>query len=87
MRPSLSPLGIFAGFLIGTEAVVGFVLSSSAGLSEMHKTVLVAFLTLFPILGILVFLPLTFRSRDTGPDVEAYAQGLAFRRSADILAE
>ncbi|MEO8242092.1 MAG: hypothetical protein ABI832_07235 [bacterium] len=55
MRP-FPPIAFFTLFCLGTLAVVGYVLASANGLSELHKTVLVGFLVGFPILTLLIFL-------------------------------
>ena len=57
MRP-FPPIAFFTLFCLGTLAVVGYVLAASNGLSELHKTVLVAFLVAFPTLTMLIFLSL-----------------------------
>lgn len=89
MTRTFSPLAVFALFAFGIEAVVGYVLGQSSGLSELHKTVLVVFLTAFPILALLAFLPLSARDpRPEGePDLEAISRGYPFRRTEDALAE
>ena len=79
MRP-VPPLAFFTLFCLGTLAVVGYVLAASNGLSELHKTVLVAFLVAFPALTLLIFLSLMpkvetaeaapFRSRNAEPAAE-----------------
>lgn len=89
MTRTLSPLAVFALFAFGIEAVVGYVLGQSTGLSELHKTVLVVFLTAFPILALLAFLPLSARDArsDAEPDLDAIARGYPFRRTEDALAD
>ena len=57
MRP-LPPIAFFTLFCLGTLAVVGYVVAASDGLSELHKTILVAFLVAFPSLTLLIFLSL-----------------------------
>jgi hypothetical protein len=83
-RPFISPLAVFALLALGIEAVVGYVLGASTGLSELHKTVLVIFITTFPILSLLTFLPLASREgRQSEADLESYAETFGFRRPAD----
>ena len=79
MRP-FPPIAFFTLFCLGTLAVVGYVVAASNGLSELHKTILVAFLVAFPSLTMLIFLSLLpkadttettpFRSRNAEPTAE-----------------
>jgi hypothetical protein len=62
MRP-IPPLAIFTLFCVGLEAIVGLCLGLSNGLSEMHKTVLVAFVVGFPTVTLLIFLPIMARAQ------------------------
>lgn len=62
MSRFMSALLVVAAFALGIEAVVGYVLGASAGLSEMHKTVLVAFLVGFPLLALVALLPISARA-------------------------
>ncbi|MGL6211379.1 MAG: hypothetical protein ACRC14_16265 [Paracoccaceae bacterium] len=57
-----SPVGMFSLFVIGIEGIVGLVLGQSTGLSELHKTILVAFLVGFPIVTLALFLLLARRT-------------------------
>lgn len=52
MIPTSSPLAAFTLFALGVEAIVGLVLGLSDGLSEVHKTVLVGFVVVFPLLSL-----------------------------------
>ena len=80
MRP-VPPIAFFTLFCLGTLAVVGYVVAASNGLSELHKTILVAFLVAFPSLTMLIFLSLLpkadvaettpFRSRNAEPTPES----------------
>lgn len=45
------PALLFAAFALGSEAVVGGVLSTATGLAEIHKTILVGFVAAFPLLA------------------------------------
>lgn len=56
------PLAIFTFFTLGLEAIVGMVLGMSNGLSELHKTVLVAFIVAYPALTMVIFLIMLARS-------------------------
>lgn len=47
-----SPATIFATFALGIELVIGLILGLSTGLSELHKTVLVGFVVVFPLLAL-----------------------------------
>ena len=79
MRP-YPPIAFFTLFCLGTLAVVGYVLAASNGLSELHKTVLVAFLVALPSLTMLIFLTLLPKA-DT-------AEATPFRsRNADLAAD
>lgn len=60
MRP-LPPLAVFALFAVGLEAIVGLSLGLSNGLSETHKSVLVAFIAGFPALTLFVFVQMMTR--------------------------
>lgn len=51
-------LAIFALFAFGLEAIVGLSLGLSDGLSETHKSVLVAFIVGFPALTLFLFVTL-----------------------------
>ncbi len=84
-RLSLPPLAVFAAFAFGIETIVGLVLGIATGLSELHKTVLVAFLTIYPALTTLAFLPLSARDqrREPQPDREALSGGYGYGRGAD----
>lgn len=79
MRP-FPPIAFFTLFCLGTLAVVGYVLAASNGLSELHKTVLVAFLVAFPSLTMVIFLTLL-------PKADA-AETTPFRsRNAELAAD
>lgn len=63
-------LAIFAVFAVGLQAIVGLSLGLSDGLSETHKSVLVAFIVAFPALTLFLFvnlLPRLHRAETTGP--------------------
>jgi ABC-type nitrate/sulfonate/bicarbonate transport system permease component len=62
MSRFMSALRVVAAFAFGIEAVVGYVLGTSSGLSEMHKTVLVAFLVGFPLVVLVALLPISARA-------------------------
>ena len=87
-RPNVSPLAVFAAYSFGIEAVVGYVLGGSTGLSELHKTVLVGFVIGFPILTLLAFVPLAardyLRAQDLG--LAELDDGFAFHRPQDMRA-
>lgn len=87
-RFQVTPLAVFATWSFGTEAVVGYVLGASNGLSELHKTVLVGFMIGFPILSLLAFLPLGAREarRAAAPDLADVGDGFTFHRAQDIRA-
>jgi hypothetical protein len=79
MRP-LPPLAIFTAFAIGLEAIVGLSLGLSDGLSETHKSVLVAFIVAFPALTLFLFVNLLPRAER--------AETTAFRsRKAELVPE
>ena len=48
-RAATMPLAVFTIFVLGVQAIIGLVLGLSDGLSELHKTVLVAFVCAFPV--------------------------------------
>jgi ABC-type nitrate/sulfonate/bicarbonate transport system permease component len=81
---SPSPLAVFAAFAFGIEAVVGYVLGMSNGLSELHKTVLVGFIVGFPILSLLTFVPLAARETRRAPAADP--QDYAYPPSSDLQA-
>ena len=83
-----TPLAVFAVYSFGIEAVVGYVLGSgSTGLSELHKTVLVGFMIGFPILSLLVFVPLAARdARRAESDLAEMDEALAFHSAQDLRA-
>lgn len=59
-----SPLAALTLFVLGVEAIVGLVLGLSDGLSEVHKTVLVGFVVVFPLLSLgLLLLQITRSER------------------------
>jgi hypothetical protein len=76
----LPPIAFFTLFCLGTLAVVGYVLGTSNGLAELHKTVLVGFLVAFPSLTLLIFLSLM-------PKVDATEVAPFRSRNADIGTE
>jgi hypothetical protein len=47
-----SHLTALTAFALGVEAIVGLVLGLSDGLSEVHKSVLVGFVVVFPLLSL-----------------------------------
>jgi hypothetical protein len=87
-RFHVTPLAAFAAWSFGIEAIVGYVLGASNGLSELHKTVLVGFMIGFPILSLLAFLPLGARAarRAAMPDLAEIDDGFPFHRPQDIRA-
>ena len=58
----IPPLAIFTIFCLGLETIVGLVLGTGNGLSELHKTILVGFVVGFPALTLVIFLILLPRS-------------------------
>jgi len=84
----VTPLAVFAVYSFGIEAVVGYVLGGSTGLSELHKTVLVGFVIGFPILTLLAFIPLAARESRRAQDfgLAKLDDGLTFHRPHDIRA-
>ena len=88
-RFNVTPLAVFAAYSFGTEAVVGYVLAGSTGLSELHKTVLVGFMIGFPILSLLAFVPLAARESRraaAAADLAGMDDAFTFRRAQDIRA-
>ena len=87
-RFNVTPIAVFAAWSFGVEAVVGYVLGTSSGLSETHKTVLVGFMIGFPILSLLAFVPLAARvSRRTAePELADLGEAFTFHRPQDIRA-
>lgn len=87
-RFTITPLAVFAAYSFGIEAVVGYVLGMSNGLSELHKTVLVGFMIGFPILSLLAFVPLAARQsrRTAGPELAELDDAFTFHRPQDIRA-
>ena len=87
-RFTVTPLAVFAAYSFGTEAVVGYVLGGSTGLSELHKTVLVGFMIGFPILTLLAFVPLAAREfrRAALAELADPDDGLSFNRAQDFRA-
>ena len=87
-RPNVSPLAVFAAYSFGIEAVVGYVLGGSTGLSELHKTVLVGFVIGFPILTLLAFVLLAGRDFRRAEDLglAEMDDGFTFHRPQDMRA-
>ena len=87
-RFNVTPLAAFAAWSFGIEAVVGYVLGASSGLSETHKTVLVSFMIGFPVLSLLAFLPLAARQsrREAEPELADLGEAFTFHRPQDIRA-
>ena len=87
-RLNVTPLAVFAAYSFGIEAVVGYVLGGSTGLSELHKTVLVGFVIGFPVLTLLAFVPLAVREQRRVVEAELIEMddGFAFHRPQDIRA-
>ena len=66
MRP-FPPQAFLALFCLGALFAAAYALGASNGLSETHKTVLVGFLTLYPILSMAILLVLTPREPQALP--------------------
>lgn len=49
-----SPAGLLTLFALGIEAAIALILSTSTGLSEFHKDVLVLFAVGFPIVILII---------------------------------
>jgi hypothetical protein len=83
-----TPIAVFAVYSLGIEAVVGYVLGGSTGLSELHKTVLVGFIVGFPILSLLTFPLLAARETRRLADAELaeLSDNLTFHRPQDLRA-
>ncbi len=63
MISTASPLTALTAFALGVEAIVGLVLGVSDGLSELHKSVLVGFVVVFPLLSLGLLLMQSSRSQ------------------------
>lgn len=68
-----SPLAGFTVFALGVVTIVGVVLGLSDGLYEAHKSVLVGFVVVFPLLALGLLLLQIPRSEHAQPLYEAPA--------------
>ena len=63
-----SPAGLLTLFALGIEAAIALILSTSTGLSEFHKDVLVMFAVGFPVvILIIIWSMLATRPSDDPP--------------------
>ena len=65
----MTPITTLALFAFGTEAVIGFILGTSTGLSEVHKSVLVGFAVIYPLLTMAMVWAITARTVSYDYDV------------------